>query len=144
MEHTEPDFDLAGLVVRARRLGDLSQRDLAAKVGLSQPSIAKIEGGHRQVSVSLFLRILKAGGLRRSVVDAEGAEVGPVARDVVRDNAGRRCRRERLEGLRHQARAAATVRKAATGVVDRDCDCETECWSVTSCVPECSCQCELA
>lgn len=205
MEHTESDFDIAGLVVRARRVGDLSQRDLAAKVGLSQPSIAKIEGGRRKVSVSLFLRILQAGDLRLCVVDAEGAEVGPVARDVVRDNAGRRFpahldltppdqlpperirsprydrepakawyhlrrtrdqlradagedlpmdhptpealrwrRRARLEGLRREAAAAAAARKAATGVVDRDCDCETECWSGTSCVPECSCQCELA
>jgi HTH-type transcriptional regulator/antitoxin HipB len=90
MRHTEADFDIAGLVVRARRLGDLSQRDLASKVGLTQPSIAKIEGGQRQPSVSLFARIMVEAGLRLCVVDRQGREIDPVPDDAVRDNAGRR------------------------------------------------------
>lgn len=90
MTATDFEFDAAGHVIRARRHGDLSQRDLAQEVGLSQSGIVDIEAGRRQVSVSLFARILEAGGLRLCVVDAEGAEVRPVSPQVVRDNAGRR------------------------------------------------------
>lgn len=90
MDATDHDFDTAGHVVRARRLGDLSQRDLAEKVGLVQSGIVDIEGGRRQVSVPLFVRMLKAADHRLCVVDADGVEVGPVAPDIVRDNAGRR------------------------------------------------------
>lgn len=90
MTATDFEFDAAGHVLRARRAGDLSQRDLAQRVGVAQSGIVAIEAGRRQVSVSLFARILEAGGLRLCVVDAEGAEVRPVSPRVVRDNAGRR------------------------------------------------------
>lgn len=197
------DVDVAGYILRARRLGDLSQRGLAAMVGMTQPTIAKIEGGRQQVNVSQFARMMKAGGLRLAVVDADGAEVRPVSPRVVRDNAGRRFpahldltppdqlpperirsprydrepakawyhlretrdrlraeadgeepmdhltpegirwrRRERLEAMRTQGRRRAAARKAAKGVVDRDCGCETECWGGTACVPRCECQCD--
>ena len=82
--------EVSGLIVRARRRGDLSQRDLATAVGVSQSTIAALETGDREPALALFLRILAAGGLRLAVVDSSGKEVRPVASDTVRDNAGRR------------------------------------------------------
>ena len=81
---------VSGLILRARRRGDLSQRDLATAVGVSQSTIASLETGDRNPSLALFLRILAEGGLRLAVVDSSAREVRPVASDTVRDNAGRR------------------------------------------------------
>lgn len=83
-------LDVARFVMRVRRLGDLSQRDLARVVGISQPQIARIECSLRGVDVRTLERILAVAGLRLAVVDDAGAEVAPVSDDVIRDNANRR------------------------------------------------------
>jgi HTH-type transcriptional regulator/antitoxin HipB len=85
---TAPVPNVSGYVRRARRLADLSQRDLAAHIGLAQPRVARIEGG-RPVDVATFARILATAGLRIAVVDGSGTEVPPMPDDVLRD-AGRR------------------------------------------------------
>lgn len=77
-------------VVRARRLADLSQRDLAGSLGVSPATVGRVESGAARGDVALLARALQRGGLRLVVVDADGREVGPVAPDVVRDNADRR------------------------------------------------------
>ncbi|MFE6965911.1 helix-turn-helix domain-containing protein [Agromyces sp. NPDC057679] len=82
-------LDVPRLVMRVRRLGDLSQRDLARVAGISQPQIARIERSLRGLDVRTLERILGLAGLRLAVVDDEGAEVFPVSDDVIRDNAGR-------------------------------------------------------
>lgn len=84
------DFDVPRFVIRARRRGDLSQRDLADRIGVSQPTIAAIEAGRRDVTVTMFRRLLRAGGLRVAVVDDAGQSVVPIPMGVVRDNANRR------------------------------------------------------
>ncbi|MGX5697525.1 helix-turn-helix domain-containing protein [Agromyces soli] len=84
-----PMPDLSGYVRRARRLADLSQRELSALIGVHQAQVARIEGG-RGVDVATFARILAAAGLRLAVLDASGAEVHPMPRDVMRDRGGRR------------------------------------------------------
>ncbi|GAA1786230.1 hypothetical protein GCM10009748_20660 [Agromyces lapidis] len=83
-------LDVPRFVMRVRRLGDLSQRDLARLAGISQPQIARIEGSLRGLDVRTLERILGLAGLRLAVVDEDGAEVFPVSDDVIRDNAGRR------------------------------------------------------
>ncbi|GAA6527663.1 helix-turn-helix transcriptional regulator [Intrasporangium sp. DVR] len=83
-------MDVGGLILRARRHGDLSQRELAAAVGVSQSTVAALEAGARDPALSLFRRILAAGGLRLAVVDSAGQVVAPVSPDTVRDNGGRR------------------------------------------------------
>jgi HTH-type transcriptional regulator/antitoxin HipB len=95
MHHTRPaDTDIAaldasGYVRRARRIADLSQRELAAHVGVTQSQISRIEAG-RDVTVAAFARILARAGLRVAIVDGDGTEVEPMPDDVLRDRAGRR------------------------------------------------------
>ncbi|MDU0313826.1 helix-turn-helix transcriptional regulator [Phycicoccus sp. M110.8] len=84
------DFDAAAYLPRARRLGDLSQRELAARLGVHQSSVARWESGVAAIPLGALVEALAASGLRLAVVDGEGREVPPFDRDVVRDNAGRR------------------------------------------------------
>ncbi|HET8926836.1 MAG TPA: helix-turn-helix transcriptional regulator [Microbacterium sp.] len=81
--------DVAGLVRRARRVADLSQRELAARVGVAQSHISNVEGG-RSPDVATFLQILDLAGLRITVIDQNGDEVAPMPDDVLRDRVGRR------------------------------------------------------
>lgn len=90
MARDHGDFDIGRFVVRVRRLADLSQRELAGRVGLSQSGIAAIEAGRRQPGVDVLVRILAQADLRLCVLDADGRQVAPFPREAVRDNAGRR------------------------------------------------------
>ncbi|MCD2441786.1 helix-turn-helix domain-containing protein [Agromyces sp. SYSU K20354] len=78
------------MVMRVRRAGDLSQRQLASAVGLSQSQIARIESASRQVDVVTFVAMLSLAGMRLVVVDRDGVEVDPVSTDVLRDHGGRK------------------------------------------------------
>ncbi|TQN47287.1 HTH-type transcriptional regulator/antitoxin HipB [Humibacillus xanthopallidus] len=86
----DDDLDVARLVMRVRRMADLSQRDLAARLGTSPSTVARIETGGCAVSVSLLRRILGLAGLRLVAVAPDGQPVAPVAGDTLRDNGGRR------------------------------------------------------
>lgn len=89
-----PDWSEPGLtgryIARARRVADLSQRELAAAVGVSHGTISRIEAGKGHASPSLLSAVLRIAGLRLAVVDEDGRDVLPIAADAVRDNAGRR------------------------------------------------------
>ncbi|ACQ81884.1 transcriptional regulator, XRE family [Beutenbergia cavernae DSM 12333] len=82
-------FRAAEYVVRVRRLADVSQRELAAAAGLSQPVVTRIENDG-PVAVATLVRILDVARLRLAVLDEDGREVAPFPSDAVRDNAGRR------------------------------------------------------
>jgi transcriptional regulator with XRE-family HTH domain len=84
------DFDLSGVVAAARRRADLSQRDLAARSGIPQSTVAAAESRARSVQVAVLVRLLEAAGLRLAVLDEDGAEVLPFDSRAARDNAGRR------------------------------------------------------
>lgn len=85
-----PRFSADRYVIRARRLADLSQRDLADLLGVARSVVSRMETGQVVPSCDLLSRILGVAGLQLVVVDAAGAVVDPVAEDVARDNAGRR------------------------------------------------------
>lgn len=84
------DFDLSGFVAAARRHADLSQRDLAARSGVPQSTVAAAESRARSVQVTVLVRLLDATGLRLAVLDEQGREVQPFDAKSARDNAGRR------------------------------------------------------
>ena len=83
-------IDVPGIVMRVRRRCDLSQRDLAAALGIEASRIARLESTPRRVDFPLLVEILGLADLRLAVVDRDGVEVAPVAQDAVRDHAGRR------------------------------------------------------
>jgi HTH-type transcriptional regulator/antitoxin HipB len=84
------EFDAGGHVARARRVADLSQRELADEVGVNQATVARWESGSPALTVAMLSRVLRLAGLRLQVVDEEGDVVPPFGADAVRDNAGRR------------------------------------------------------
>jgi transcriptional regulator with XRE-family HTH domain len=83
-------FDLPGTVRRIRRIADLSQRELAAHVGLSASAIGHAETGVRDLPVRVIAAMAALAGLRLALVDGSGEEVGPMSAEAVRDKAGRR------------------------------------------------------
>ncbi|MDP9797978.1 transcriptional regulator with XRE-family HTH domain [Catenuloplanes nepalensis] len=84
-------FPVAGLVRRARRMSDMSQRDLARWAEVSAGAVARVETGGLAPSVALLERMLGVAGLHLVVVDPEGRIVQPMAVwDETYDGAGRR------------------------------------------------------
>ena len=82
-------FPLAGLLRRIRRTADCSQRELAARAGISKTALGAAESGTRDLAVSALARAAATVGCRLTVVDATGAELSPMDTDTVRDGAGR-------------------------------------------------------
>lgn len=79
-----------GLIRRARRRADLSQRDLADRMGVSQSTVARWETGERSPTMLTWERIAALAGMRLVAVDGSGASVPPMREDAARDRAGRR------------------------------------------------------
>ena len=83
-------LDLAGLVRRIRRTADLSQRELAARTGLSKTTIAAAEAGSRDLGVTRLALLAEVAGLRLVLLDADGREVTGMHPDGPRDVTQRR------------------------------------------------------
>jgi transcriptional regulator with XRE-family HTH domain len=79
-----------GLVRRVRRAADLSQRDLARCLGVSQSTVARWETGESSPTLRAVEQMLALSGLRLEMTDAGGAPVAPMREDAARDRAGRR------------------------------------------------------
>ena len=83
-------FDVSGAVRRIRRLADLSQRELAARLSVSKSVIAAAESGARGLDSRLLARAAELAGLRLVLLDAAGAPVTGMSPDAARDLSGRR------------------------------------------------------
>ncbi|MGA4669654.1 helix-turn-helix domain-containing protein [Propionibacteriaceae bacterium Y1923] len=83
-------FDVIGIILRCRRTADLSQRDLAALLGVSPTTVARWETGERVPTAAALATITELAGYRLLLVDHEDQPVPPVPRDTVRDRGGRR------------------------------------------------------
>lgn len=80
-----------GLVRRIRRILDVSQRGLAALIGVSQSVVARWETGRTSPRVSVMQQLMGLAGLGSTVHDVEtGDEVAPMRDDGARDRGGRR------------------------------------------------------
>ena len=69
---------LPGMVRRVRRMADLSQRELARRIGISAATVGRIEAGTLTPSVPTIERILRAVALQLVVVDQDGRVVMPM------------------------------------------------------------------
>lgn len=55
------EFTLAKEIIKLRKKRNLTQRDLALKIGTSQPAIARLESGnYRNLSLSFINKLAKA------------------------------------------------------------------------------------
>lgn len=85
------DGGVPGLVRRIRRILDVSQRGLAALIGVSQSVVARWETGRTSPRVSAMHQLMRLAGLGSTVHDVEtGDEVEPMRDDGARDRGGRR------------------------------------------------------
>jgi transcriptional regulator with XRE-family HTH domain len=84
-------FPIAGLVRRARRLADLSHRQMARRANVSPATVGRVEAGTLAPSVDVFQRLLDSAGLYLAVVDADGPVVEPMGEHpILVDKGGRR------------------------------------------------------
>lgn len=84
-------LDLPGVLRLVRRLADLSQRQLAERIGVARSSVAKVETGAVIPRVDQLERMLAIAGLRLAVVDADRREVAAMkVWDDCMDGGGRR------------------------------------------------------
>jgi transcriptional regulator with XRE-family HTH domain len=59
----EDEFSLASLLIEARTRANLTQAELAERMGTSQSTIARLESGKAKPSLSTLRRLAKATGL---------------------------------------------------------------------------------
>jgi transcriptional regulator with XRE-family HTH domain len=82
---------MPGLVRRVRRILDVSQRGLAAILGVSQSVVARWETGRTSPRASVVERMFGLAGIRATLYDREtGEEVRPMRADGVRQRGGSR------------------------------------------------------
>lgn len=84
-------LDVPGLIRRVRRVSDLSQADLAARLGVCQSTVARWETGVREPSLSMFQHLVALAGFELTVRDpATDQPASAMRSDGVRDRQGRR------------------------------------------------------
>lgn len=66
-EALEEEFALASLLIDARSRANLTQAELASKMGTSQSTIARLESGKAAPSLSTLRRLAKATGTRLEI-----------------------------------------------------------------------------
>ncbi len=85
------DGGIPGLVRRIRRILDVSQRGLAARIDVSQSVVARWETGRTSPRASVLHALLRLAGLVPKVQNVEtGEEVGPMRDDGARQHGGNR------------------------------------------------------
>jgi transcriptional regulator with XRE-family HTH domain len=82
--------DVPGLLRRIRRTADLSQRELATRIGVSKTTLAAAEAGTRDLGVARLARLAEVAGFRLVLLDADGREVTGMDPDGPRDATWRR------------------------------------------------------
>ena len=76
---------LAVALIRYRSVHDLSQRALAAKLGVSQPRIVELESGEKTPTFDTIVKIAAATGLEFVIDVAPAGRVPQLVGKAVRD-----------------------------------------------------------
>jgi transcriptional regulator with XRE-family HTH domain len=79
----------AVLLRAARTYSRLSQRELAAKAGVSASTVARAEQGTKPPSWAVMARLVQAAGCSLRLVDPDGRPIEPWKFEAVRDRGGR-------------------------------------------------------
>ena len=83
-------FPCAGILRKARRFADLSQRQLAARVKMHHSVVDRIEAGRHEPSLTLFTELLRAAGVMLVPIDIDtDTPIGTMPDDAMRDAANR-------------------------------------------------------
>ncbi|MGD8215724.1 helix-turn-helix domain-containing protein [Aestuariimicrobium sp. Y1814] len=83
-------FDVIGILLRCRRVADLSQRDLAALLQVSPSTVARWENGTRMPPADVLAAVVALAGYRLAMVDDQDQPIEPAPSEPLRDRAGRR------------------------------------------------------
>ncbi|MGA4508509.1 helix-turn-helix domain-containing protein [Propionibacteriaceae bacterium G1746] len=83
-------FDVVAIILRCRRTADLSQRDLAERLGVSASLVARWETGERQPSAEALAAVVALAGYRLAVLDHRDERVRAAPGEPLRDRGGRR------------------------------------------------------
>ena len=78
-EELGPEFELASELIRARQRAGLSQVEVARRMGTTQSTIARIDGGKHMPSTRTLERYAAATGsiIKLSLVPADASEAQP-------------------------------------------------------------------
>ena len=71
---SETEFDLICEYIKIRYESQLSQRDLAQKVGIAQSTIARMEKNMHSMSIGNFTKLLDVLGYKLEIVEKEKKE----------------------------------------------------------------------
>lgn len=63
----EPEFDIIGALIEARKEQNLTQKELSKRTGITQADISRIENGTRNPSLEMLKRLAKGLGMRLKV-----------------------------------------------------------------------------
>lgn len=79
----ESEFDLARRVIALRKASGLNQRDFAARVGIKQPQLARLESGKQMPKLETLSKIASGAGYEIeihfvSIQDKQVQEVEPL------------------------------------------------------------------
>lgn len=99
----------------ARRHAELSQRHLAERAGVAQPTIARIESGHVVPGVGTLDRLLRASGHMLTVVPLRGVGIDRSQIRTLLDLTPL----ERLQAATAAARSLAELDEAARSLVSQ-------------------------
>ena len=66
-EALEEEFSLASLLIEARTRSNLTQAELAERMGTSQSTIARLESGKAKPTLSTLRKLAKATGTRLKI-----------------------------------------------------------------------------
>ena len=69
----DEEYDLICEYLKIRYASNISQRELAKKIGIAQSTIARMEKNMHSMSISNFTKLLSALGYKLEIIKKEGS-----------------------------------------------------------------------